>query len=111
METIEKLKNKKDSIKCCYKLSDTDVECLFKLIELGKAITSNELAEIMGFSKTTAETSLKRLLDVGLVNRVKMDEKKIGRPKYLYAVVENVLEKIGKDLKNCANKILSAASI
>lgn len=106
----EDLKNKKESIKCCYKLSETDVECLFKLIELNKPITSIELAQIMGFSKTTAETSLKRLMDVGLVNRIKIEEKKIGRPKFAYSVINNIWGKISEDLKQYAKKILSAAS-
>ncbi|ARM76657.1 helix-turn-helix domain-containing protein [Acidianus manzaensis] len=110
METEETIKNKKDSIKCCYKLSDTDVNCLLKLIEISKPITSNELAEIMGFSKTTAESSLKKLIDSGLISRIKIEEKKIGRPKFTYKVIENIWEKISKDLRSCANRILSAAS-
>ncbi|NON61173.1 helix-turn-helix domain-containing protein [Acidianus sp. RZ1] len=110
MEVVFDLKNKKESIKCCYKISETDVDCLFKLAEMGRAVTSTELASEMNFSKTTVESSLKKLIELGLVQRIKIDEKKIGRPKFLYAVESTVWDKVSKDLKDCANKILSAIS-
>ncbi|BFH74106.1 helix-turn-helix domain-containing protein [Sulfurisphaera javensis] len=101
----EKLKDAKDVIRCCYKLSDTDIDCLFKLIELNRAVTSDELSQIMKVSKTTIENSLKRLIDVGLVVRDKSDDKKIGRPKYYYSVIKNVTNKIKEDLLNCSKKM------
>ncbi len=106
----EKLKESKDSIRCCYKITDTDVECLFKLLEVGKPVTSEDLAEMLNVSKTTVENSLKKLIDVGLVERSKGDEKKIGRPRYYYVLVDNVYEKIRKDLSECAKRIQASSA-
>ncbi|MBW9140473.1 MAG: SMC-Scp complex subunit ScpB [Candidatus Aramenus sp.] len=109
MESVINDKEKKHSIKCCYKLSDTDVDVLFKLIELKRPVSSMELSTIMGVSKTTIEGSLKKLIQVGLVERIKRDEKKVGRPKFDYSVTENLWGKIRNDLQECAKRISSAA--
>jgi predicted transcriptional regulator len=101
----EKLKASKEIIRCCYKISDTDIDCLFKLIEVNRPITSEELSEMLKMSKATVENSLKKLIDLGLVVREKGDEKKIGRPKYYYAVTENYMDKIREDLQECSRKI------
>ncbi|BAB66001.1 MULTISPECIES: helix-turn-helix domain-containing protein [Sulfurisphaera] len=101
----EKLYDAKDVIRCCYKLSDTDIDCLFKLIELNKPVTSDELSQMMKVSKTTVENSLKKLIDSGLVIRSKSEDKKIGRPKYYYSIVENIINKIREDLLNCSKKM------
>jgi predicted transcriptional regulator len=101
----EKLKASKEIIRCCYKISDTDIDCLFKLIEVNRPITSEELSEMLKMSKTTVENSLKKLIDLGLVVREKGDEKKIGRPKYYYAIIENYMDKIREDLQECSRKI------
>ncbi len=102
----------KEIVRCCYKLSDTDVDCLFKLIEINKPISAEEFASLMKLSKTTIENSLKKLIELGLVVRTKIadDTKRIGRPKYVYSVIHDVRNKIKQDLKNCATKILSTAS-
>ncbi|ACP35224.1 helix-turn-helix domain-containing protein [Saccharolobus islandicus] len=107
-----KLSESKEAIRCCYKISDTDVECLFKLVELNRPISAEELASIMKLSKTTVENSLKKLIEIGLIVRNKDGEegKRIGRPKYLYAVIHNAETKIKQDLTSCASKILSATS-
>ncbi|BCU70212.1 helix-turn-helix domain-containing protein [Stygiolobus caldivivus] len=104
----EKLKTSKEVIRCCYKISDTDIDCLFKLIEIGKPITSEELSALLRMSKTTVENSLKKLIDIGLVVREKGDEKKIGRPKYYYEVISNYMEKLRHDLGECSRKIQSS---
>ncbi|MEM0164934.1 MAG: helix-turn-helix domain-containing protein [Saccharolobus sp.] len=102
----------KEVIRCCYKITDTDVECLFKLMELNKEVSAEELASIMRLSKTTVENSLKKLIELGLVARNKDGEegKRIGRPKYIYVIAQNVESKIKQDLTNCANKILSTTA-
>ncbi|WP_338602017.1 helix-turn-helix domain-containing protein [Sulfolobus tengchongensis] len=107
-----KLSESKEVVRCCYKISDTDVECLFKLVEIGRPISAEELASLMKLSKTTVENSLKKLIEIGLVVRNKDGEegKRIGRPRYLYAIIHNVDDKIKQDLTNCATKILSATS-
>lgn len=106
------LAESKDVIRCCYKITDTDVECLFKLVEVNRPISAEELASIMKLSKTTVENSLKKLIELGLVVRNKDGEKgnRIGRPKYLYSVILNIESKIKQDLTNCANRILSTTS-
>lgn len=101
----EKLKDAKDVIRCCYKLSDTDVDCLFKLIEINKPVTSEELSQILKLSKTTVENSLKKLIEAGLVLRNKSDDKKIGRPKYYYSPTENIIDKIKEGLIECSKKM------
>ncbi len=110
MESVIDEKERRHSIKCCYKLTDTDVDVLFKLIELKRPVSSLELSKIMGVSKTTIEGSLKKLIQIGLVERVKSDEKKVGRPKFDYCVVENLWDKIRGDLQECAKRISSAAA-
>lgn len=106
----EKLKASKEIIRCCYKISDTDVECLLKLIEIGRPITSEELSTILKVSKTTVENSLKKLMDLGLVVREKDEDKKIGRPKYYYEVIKDYMAKLKQDLENCSQKIQSITS-
>jgi len=104
--SVEKLRDAKDAIRCCYKLTDTDIDCLFKLLELNRSTTSEELASIMKVSKTTIENSLKKLIDVGLVIRDKsVDDKRIGRPKYYYSIVSGIIEKLKKDLAECSKKM------
>jgi len=103
--SVEKLKDAREAIRCCYKLSDTDLDCLFKLLELNKPITSEELAGIMNVSKTTIENSLKKLIEIGLVTREKVNDKKIGRPKYYYTVINGIVEKIKEDLAECAKRM------
>ena len=103
--SVEKLKDARDAIRCCYKLSDTDVDCLFKLLELNRPTSNEELADIMKVSKTTIEKSLKKLIEVGLVIREKVNDKKIGRPKYYYSAITNILEKVKRDLEHCSRKM------
>ncbi|QIW24795.1 HTH domain-containing protein [Sulfolobus sp. S-194] len=106
----EKLESKKDEIRCCYKITDTDVAVLLKMVEIEKPITSEELADIFKLSKTTVENSLKKLIELGLVVRTKTEGKKIGRPKYYYSISTNILEKIRTDLLNCAKRMELAAT-
>ena len=106
----EKLEEKKEQIRCCYKITDTDVAVLLKLIEIGEPVTSEELADIFKLSKTTVENSLKKLIELGLVERSKKEGKKIGRPKFYYSVIPNILDKIRNDLLECAKRMELAAT-
>ncbi|AHC51527.1 TrmB family transcriptional regulator [Sulfolobus acidocaldarius SUSAZ] len=101
----EKMGLNKEVIRCCYKISDTDVDCLLKLIELRKSITSEELSDMMKVSKTTIENSLKKLMDIGLITREKKTDKRIGRPKYYYTLIINFEDKMRNDLLNCSKLI------
>ncbi|EWG07645.1 MAG: transcriptional regulator [Candidatus Aramenus sulfurataquae] len=93
------------NIKCCYRLSETEVACFIKLNELGKPVTSQELAGIMRFSKTTVESSLRRLIDLGLVVRKKLEGSRIGRPKYVYSLPTDLWDKVKVDLHKCAESM------
>jgi predicted transcriptional regulator len=102
----EQINNDKwHNIKCCYRLSETEISCFIKLLELNRPITSIELAGLMKFSKTTVETALRKLTDVGLVTRQKLEGARIGRPKYVYSLPEYVWGKIEKDLNKCGENM------
>ncbi|AEB94773.1 transcriptional regulator, TrmB [Metallosphaera cuprina Ar-4] len=64
----------------------------------------------MNLSKTTVENSMKKLIELGLVDRIKIDGKKIGRPKFLYVVSDSFQERVKTDLRKCAERILSATA-
>lgn len=104
------LEEKKEEIRCCYKISDTDMVVFLKLVEVGEPITSEELGDMFKLSKTTVENSLKKLIELGLVVRSKKEGKKIGRPKYYYSIVSNMIEKIKKDLHECAKRMELAST-
>lgn len=93
------------NIKCCYRLTETEIACFVKMLELKKPVTSVELAQTMKYSKTTVETSLRKLIELGLVVREKLEGSRIGRPKYLYRLPEAIWEKISKDLDRCAESM------
>lgn len=93
------------NIKCCYKLTETEIACFVKMLELKAPITSVDLAKEMKYSKTTVETSLRKLIELGLVIREKLEGSRIGRPKYVYRLPEAIWEKIQKDLYRCSESM------
>lgn len=93
------------NIKCCYRLTETEISCFVKLLEVKRPATSVELAQMMKYSKTTVETSLRKLIELGLVIREKLEGNKIGRPKYLYKLPDSIWEKVQKDLSKCAESM------
>ncbi|BBD73944.1 transcriptional regulator [Sulfodiicoccus acidiphilus] len=105
VEDPVRLRELRDPVKCCYKVSDTDVECLIRIVELSKPIDAEEMSKIMGLSKTTVETSLKRLMELGLVVRKRLEGRKIGRPKYVYSTIDGLMSKVKKDLDQCVKRI------
>ncbi|BBG23511.1 MarR family transcriptional regulator [Sulfuracidifex tepidarius] len=109
---IEILDTARESIKCCYKISDTDFDCLVLLAKLGRPTSSEEMASVMNLSKTTVENSLKKLLDLDLIARQKSNDesRRIGRPKFIYTVSDELLNKIKEDLNRCAETIKNSIS-
>lgn len=103
-----KIRESRDVIRCCFQLNETDIDCLIKLLEIGGNASSEVLAESMRLSKTTVETSLKRLIDSGLVVREKTDERRVGRPKFSYKVRDNLASVIREGLENCSKKMKNA---
>ncbi|ARM74807.1 helix-turn-helix domain-containing protein [Acidianus manzaensis] len=109
-ETIERSnivenEEKWHNIKCCYRLTETEIACFVKLLQLRKPITSIELAHEMKYSKTTVETSLRKLVELGLIIREKIEGSRIGRPKYIYRLPDVIWEKIEKDLNKCSESM------
>jgi len=102
-----KLRELREPVKCCYKISDTDVDCLMRILDAGKPMDADEVSKTMGLSKTTVETSLKRLMELGLVQRKRLDGRKIGRPKFLYFITQDFPMKVRIDLDNCVKRISS----
>jgi predicted transcriptional regulator len=109
---LEILDNAKESIKCCLKIGDTDFDSLVLLAKLGRPMSSEEMASTMNLSKTTVENSLKKLLDLDLIERQKANDesKRIGRPKYLYVTTEDLFIKIREKLDRCADTIKNSFS-
>ncbi len=95
------------NIKCCYKLSESDVDVFLKILEIRRPVTSQELSKILKVSKTTVDGCLKRLADIGLIIRKKSENGKIGRPTYIYYLPTGIEEKIESDLKKCAEQMLN----
>ncbi|BCU66931.1 transcriptional regulator [Sulfolobales archaeon HS-7] len=101
---IQRLRESRDAIRCCFQITDTDVDCFLRLIQIGGKATSEELAKNMNLSKTTVESSLKKLIEVGLVERHKVEDRKVGRPKYNYVLKEDILSVVRSGLSNCSKK-------
>ncbi|AWR96328.1 ArsR family transcriptional regulator [Acidianus sulfidivorans JP7] len=109
-ETIERtnIENEEDkwhNIKCCYRLNETEIACFVKILELNKPVTSMELAHAMKYSKTTVETSLRKLIELGLIIREKIEGSRIGRPKYVYRLPDSIWSKIERDLNKCSESM------
>ncbi len=90
-------------LKCCFKLNDTDVNVLEELIKLGRA-DGEVIASELNVSKTTVDNSLKKLMALGLVLREKVQEKKIGRPKYVFYLSPQFSQVVKEKIENCSKK-------
>ena len=91
-----------------YGLSSSDVSVLHLLMAKGKKMSADEISEELNVTKASVSKSLNNLLDKGLLIREKeeTEDKKKGRPGYLYWVDKNKLyEKLEKDLERLATNI------
>ncbi|AWS00721.1 MarR family transcriptional regulator [Metallosphaera hakonensis] len=99
-----------DVIAFLYGLSRSDVEVLHTLTCKGSKMSTEELAEALKVTKASISKSINNLLYKGLINREKVteDEKRKGRPAYMYWVNRDDLydrviadmEKLAETMKN-----------
>jgi len=97
-----------DFIAFMYGLSRSDVDVLHLLLENKDKMDADQIAEKLKVTKASVSKSLNSLLDKGLIERDKSeeDQKKKGRPSYIYWVDKNKLyAKLEKDLEKLAGTI------
>ncbi|MBW9140470.1 MAG: MarR family transcriptional regulator [Candidatus Aramenus sp.] len=92
-----------EALSFCYDISDTDFLVLKTLINAGEK-TEDELASLLKLSKASINRSVNKLISVGFVERVKDQNSKGGRPRYIYKPLDPTLitQKIAKDFDYCA---------
>lgn len=90
-----------------YGLSKSDVEVLQVIINKRGKITTDELASTLKVTKASISKSINNLLYKGLIFREKLEEeKKKGRPSYVYWVDTEILyKKIAEDLEKLVNNV------
>lgn len=95
-----------DILSFCYGLSETDVQVLIALAK-SEAKGTEDLETDLKLSKASINRSLNKLLEMGLVMRIKEPGNKAGRPRYLYKTKDynELKQKILQDIKDCAEKM------
>lgn len=95
-----------DILSFCYGLSETDVQVLMALAK-SEAKGTEDLEADLKLSKASINRSLNKLLEMGLVMRIKEPGNKAGRPRYLYKSRDynELKQKILSDIKDCAEKM------
>ncbi|QKQ99545.1 MarR family transcriptional regulator [Metallosphaera tengchongensis] len=99
-----------DVIAFLYGLSRSDVEVLHLLMCKGEKMSTDDLANSLKVTKASISKSINNLLYKGLINREKVtdDEKRKGRPAYLYWVVkEELYERVTQDMEKLAQLMKS----
>ncbi len=98
-----------DLISFIYGLPKSDIDVLQVLISQKRRMSSDEIADVLKVSKASINKSLNNLYDKGLILREKEEageEKKKGRPSYIYWVDgERLYEKLERDLETLASQI------
>ncbi|MEM0373000.1 MAG: HTH-type transcriptional regulator Lrs14 [Sulfolobaceae archaeon] len=95
-----------DILSFCYGLSETDVQVLMALTK-GEAKGTEDLENDLRLSKASINRSLNKLVELGLVTRIKESGNKAGRPRYLYKAKDykELKEKLLGDIKSCAEEM------
>jgi len=95
-----------DILSFCYGLSETDVQVLIALAK-SEAKGTEDLEADLKLSKASINRSLNKLLEMGLVMRIKEPGNKAGRPRYLYKTRDynELKQKVLQDIKDCAEKM------
>jgi len=95
-----------DILSFCYGLSETDVQVLMALTR-GEAKGTEDLENDLRLSKASINRSLNKLVELGLVTRIKEAGNKAGRPRYLYKAKDykEIKEKLLSDIRNCAEEM------
>ncbi|AWR97414.1 MarR family transcriptional regulator [Acidianus sulfidivorans JP7] len=90
-----------------YGLSKSDIEVLHVIMQKQGKITTDELASSLKVTKASISKSINNLIYKGLISRDKLEEdKKKGRPSYVYWVDNDALyKKISDDLQRLVNNV------
>ncbi|BCU67149.1 TrmB family transcriptional regulator [Sulfolobales archaeon HS-7] len=93
-----------EALKFCYDLSDTDIQVL-QVLSKTEYKSEDEISNSLKLSKASVNRSLNKLLSTGFCDRMKDQNSKGGRPRYLYKALstEMFIEKITRDLNSCAD--------
>jgi predicted transcriptional regulator len=100
-----------DVLHFCYGLTETDIRVLTTLLKSSPK-TSDELSQELQVSKSIVNVSLRKLLNLGLVNRTKETGNKAGRPKYVYYTLkfDELKDKVVNEIEECTNNIRNLVS-
>jgi predicted transcriptional regulator len=91
-----------------YGLSRSDVEVLHVMMCKGRKMSTEDLAEELKVTKASISKSINNLLYKGLIGREKVndEEKRKGRPAYLYWVDrESLYEKVTDDMEKLTEAV------
>jgi predicted transcriptional regulator len=100
-----------DVLHFCYGLTETDIRVLMTLLKSSPK-TNDEISQELQVSKSIVNISLKKLLNLGLVNRTKEIGNKAGRPKYVYYAlkIDEFKDKVVREIEDCTNDIRNLVS-
>ena len=95
----------------CYGLTEIDIRVLMTLLKSSPK-TNDEISRELQVSKSIVNISLKKLLNLGLVNRTKEIGNKVGRPKYVYYAlkIDELRDKVVREIEDCTNNIRNLVS-
>lgn len=85
-----------------YGLGASEVQVFHLLMENGK-MTADEIAERLGVSKASVNKALNTLSNKGLIEKEKVEEKRRGRPTYLYTIRKDY---VGKKIEEDAISLI-----
>ena len=89
IEITEKSVIFKRFLAVAYGLSEAEIEAFLKIIESKEGKNVDAISNELGISKSRASLILKKLSDVGLIEKEKGGNTKGGRPKFIYYVNKN----------------------
>jgi predicted transcriptional regulator len=71
-----------------------------------------EISQELQVSKSIVNISLRKLVNLGLVNRTKEIANKAGRPKYVYYAlkIDELKDKVVREIEDCTNNIRNLVS-
>jgi len=100
-----------DVLHFCYGLTETDIRVLMTLLKSSPK-TNDEIRQELQVSRSIVNISLRKLTNLGLVNRTKEIVNKAGRPKYVYYAlkIDELKDKVVREIEDCMNHIRNLAS-
>jgi len=100
-----------DVLHFCYGLTETDIRVLMTLLKSSPKMNV-EISQELQVSKSIVNISLRKLVNLGLVNRTKEIGNKVGRPKYVYYAlkIDELKDKVVREIEDCTNNIRNLVS-